>query len=183
MRIGRDLIILAALVWSNAPHAAEVLTPEECQAKYWALIKDETNQEKVWKLDAAATACKKRGAAAKTRVLYLGDATSGGKAKDFPAAGSNVAQYLRDQDLVVTRSESACSGGTCQVTAYLTRESFKKHRPGDTGAFCGAMATWTTSERGAKRWSPSNGLAKSIADGNDALVLASIDGKDGSYCR
>jgi hypothetical protein len=105
--------------------------------------------------------------------------TTGAATKDIPGLGS----ILRNEQLVMTRTESSCNNGKCLATAYITRASFPKHRPGDSGAFCGAMASWQASEKGIRRWEPTSGLASSISQGNGAVALQIIDDKNRAFCR
>lgn len=103
----------------------------------------------------------------------------------FPSDGhaNGLAGFIKQNRLVFTNSEGSCSRvkpGVCQITAFITRSNYRKHRP--DGAFCGAMVTWESPEKNLKKWTPTNGLANHIAS-NDSWALVMIDDKDKSYCR
>lgn len=97
-----------------------------------------------------------------------------------------LAGFLKANQLVITHAEGNCSfvkPGVCQLTAYMTRQSYPKHRPNDKGAFCGSMATWESPEKSIKKWTPTNGLAQHIANGDNAFALLMIDEKNSSFCK
>ena len=118
---------------------------------------------------------------------FLGYQGAGGvKTTAIPAPGyqGGLAGFLKRHNLVITRSESSCDSkpGVCQVTAYITRAEYPKHRAGDTGAFCGQMALWETPKNNRKAWSAVSGLAAWITTGNAEMALEMIDSKNRSYC-
>lgn len=149
----------------------------DCLSKYAKLMGQEKNEEKLYALDRQFVACKKREK--QDPNAYVGNSITGAATKDIPGLGS----ILKNEQLVMTRTESSCNNGKCLATAYITRASFPKNRPGDIGAFCGAMASWQASEKGKRRWEPSNGLASWISQGNIVVALDIIDSKNRSFCR
>lgn len=153
------------------------VTQADCLSKYAKLMEAEKSEEKIYALDREFVACKKREK--KDLGTYVGNSVTGGTTKDIPG----LSAILKNEQLVMTQSESSCNNGKCLATAYLTRASFPKHRPGDTDAFCGAMASWQASEKGKRRWEPTNGLASSISQGNSAVAVEIIDDKNRTFCR
>ena len=149
----------------------------DCLSKYAKLMENEKNEEKIYALDREYAACKKREKQAPS--AYVGNSVTEGATKDIPG----LSAMLKSEQLVMTQTESSCNNGKCLATAYITRASFPKHRPGDTGAFCGAMASWQASEKGKRRWEPTNGLASWISQGNNAVAMELIDDKDRRFCR
>jgi hypothetical protein len=108
--------------------------------------------------------------------------------KQFSAAGypDGLAGFIRANDLVVTYTEGSCSvakKGICQIDTYVTRASYKKHRSGDPGAFCGALLRWEASEKNLKKWTPASALAEQVAVGKEQLALQPIDDKNSSFCN
>ena len=149
----------------------------DCLSKYAKLMEKEKNEEKINALDREFVACKKREK--QDPSAYVGNSVTGAATKDVPGLGA----ILKSEQLVMTRTESSCNNGKCLAIAYITRAAFPKHRPGDTGAFCGAMASWQASEKGKRRWEPTNGLASWIAQGNSVVATEIIDDKNRTFCR
>lgn len=97
-----------------------------------------------------------------------------------------LAGFMRVNQLVITHVIGYCSSAKasiCQIDAYVTRTSYRKHRVGDSGAFCGALLRWESPASDMKRWSPTSGLAANLAAGREQLALELIDDKDRSYCN
>lgn len=149
----------------------------DCLSKYAKLMDNEKNEEKLYALDRQFVACKK--GEKQDPNAYVGNSVTGAATKSVPG----LSAILKSEQLVMTHTESSCNNGKCLATAYITRASFPKHRPGDTGAFCGAMASWQASEKGNRRWEPSSGLASWISQGNSAVALQIIDDKNRTFCR
>lgn len=149
----------------------------DCLSKYAKLMENEKSEEKIYALDQQFVACKKREKLDPS--AYVGNSVTGAATKDVPGLGA----ILRSEQLVMTRTESSCNNGKCLATAYITRATFPKHRPGDTGAFCGAMASWQASEKGKRRWEPASGLASWVSQGNYAVAMQIIDDKNRTFCR
>lgn len=149
----------------------------DCLSKYAKLMEKEKNEERIYALDREFVACKKREK--QDPSAYVGNSVTGGATKDVPG----LSAILKNEQLVMTRTESSCNNGKCLATAYITRASFPKHRPGDTDAFCGAIASWQASEKGKRRWEPTNGLASWISQGNSAVAMEIIDDKNRTFCR
>ena len=149
----------------------------DCLSKYAKLMNNENNEEKLYALDRQFVACKK--GEKQDPNAYVGNSVTGAATKNVPG----LSAILKSEQLVMTHTESSCNNGKCLATAYITRASFPKHRPGDTGAFCGAMASWQASEKGNRRWEPTSGLASWISQGNSAVALQIIDDKNRTFCR
>lgn len=163
----------AATVLFLLPGIAEA----DCLSKYAKLMEKEKNEEKIYALDREFVACKKREK--QDPSSYVGNSVTGAATKDIPG----LSAILKNEQLVMTRTESSCNNGKCLAVAYITHTSFPKHRPGDAGAFCGAMASWQASEKGKRRWEPTSGLASWISQGNSAVALQIIDDKNRTFCR
>lgn len=149
----------------------------DCMSKYAKLMENETNEDKLYALDRQFIACKK--GEKQSPNTYVGNSATGAATKNVPG----LSMMLKNERLVMTHTESSCDSGKCRAAAYITRSSYPKHRPGDSGAFCGAMASWQASEKGSRLWEPANELAYSIAENDSALALQIIDSKQKSYCR
>jgi len=149
----------------------------DCLSKYANMMENEANEEKLYALDRQFIECKRREKT--NRNAYVGNSVTGAATKDIPG----LSAILKSERLVMTRTWSSCDNGTCRATAYITRAAFPKHRLGDSGEFCGAMASWQAPEKGNRRWEPTNGLASLISKENSAVALEIIDDKHRTYCR
>lgn len=166
-------LLRAVMILLVVPGVAQA----DCLSKYTRLMDNEKNEEKLYALDRQFVACKKREK--QDPNAYVGNSVTGAATKDIPG----LSAILTNEQLVMTRTESSCNNGKCLATAYITRASFPKHRPGDTGAFCGALASWQASEKGSRRWEPIGSLASWISKENSAFALEIIDYKNRTYCR
>ena len=109
-------------------------------------------------------------------------------AKLFPVSGNagGISGFIRANHLVITNSEGTCGvakNGVCQIDAYVTRASYKKHRTGDVGAFCGQLLRWESPQENLKSWEPTSGLSRLLQSGQIDSALQSIDEKDRSFCQ
>lgn len=157
--------------------SATGITHADCLSKYARLMENETNEKKLSALDRQFVECKKREKP--NPGAYVGNSVTGAATKDVPG----LSAIMKSEQLIMTRTWSSCDSGRCRATAYITRAAFPKHRPGDAGAFCGAMASWQSPEKGNRRWEPVSGLASWISKGNTVAAMEIIDDKDRTYCR